>query len=219
MPPYQCEQLCLYHFLVVSKNELRTWPLLKYRIVYKGGVPTKVTSQGIMSSAAPLIRDDVVQLFQGLVAPLEAKDIEIGIYNATIDFAMLNKIPLTWQSDLFKDAYMAKCRSVFANLNSESYIGNTSLIERLKDGEFYPHDIATMPREHVFPEKWRAIQDAEDRRLQSAYEMTQSAMSDQITCGKCKKKKVSYYELQTRSGDESMTTFYTCLHCGNQWKC
>lgn len=166
-----------------------------------------------------VLRDDVVQLFQGLVSPLEAKDVEIGIYNATIDFASANKIPLTWQSELFREAYLAKSRSVFSNLNCDTYVGNPTLIERLKDGEFYPHDIAYMSRDHLYPSRWSEIQAIEERKMASAYEMTQTAMSDQIQCGKCKKKKVSFYEMQTRSGDEAMTTFYTCLNCGNRWKC
>lgn len=170
-----------------------------------------------MAAHHAIIRDDVTEVFQGLVSPLEAKDIEIGIYNASIDFASANKIPLTWQSELFKDAYLARARSVFANLNCESYVANTNLIERLKDGEFYPHAIAAMPRENVFPERWRAIKESEERKLQSAYEMTQVTMSDQITCGNCKKKKVSYYELQTRSADEAMSIYYTCLLCGHKW--
>ena len=37
-------------------------------------------------------------------------------------------------------------------------------------------------------------------------------------CGKCKKKKTTYYQLQTRSADEPMTTFVTCHNCGNRWK-
>ena len=176
-----------------------------------------MTSAAAAANAA-LVREDVTQLFQGLVSAIEAKDIEIGIYNSTIDFASANRIPLSWHSDVFNEVYYAKARCVFANLNSESYIANSALIERLKDGEFYPHDIASMTREHMYPENWRAIREAEDRRLQSAYEITQVAMSDQITCGNCKKKKVSYYELQTRGGDEAMSIFYTCLVCGHKWK-
>ena len=29
----------------------------------------------------------------------------------------------------------------------------------------------------------------------------------------------SYYQLQTRSADEPMTTFVTCINCGARWKC
>jgi len=41
----------------------------------------------------------------------------------------------------------------------------------------------------------------------------------QFKCGKCKSKKTDYYQLQTRSADEPMTTYVTCKSCGNRWKC
>lgn len=39
-----------------------------------------------------------------------------------------------------------------------------------------------------------------------------------LTCGKCGMKKTSSYEMQTRSADEPMTIFATCLCCGNRWR-
>ena len=38
-----------------------------------------------------------------------------------------------------------------------------------------------------------------------------------FTCNKCKKSKTTYYQLQTRSADEPMTTFVTCLNCNIRW--
>lgn len=64
----------------------------------------------------------------------------------------------------------------------------------------------------------------EKERLRSkeAYEMKQSAMTDQIKCGHCVKKgwksKITYYEKQIRSADEPITTFYKCHTCGHKWK-
>lgn len=46
----------------------------------------------------------------------------------------------------------------------------------------------------------------------------QSASTDMFKCSKCKQRKCTYYQLQTRSADEPMTTFVTCCHCGNRWK-
>jgi DNA-directed RNA polymerase subunit M/transcription elongation factor TFIIS len=40
-----------------------------------------------------------------------------------------------------------------------------------------------------------------------------------LKCGKCKSLKTTYYQLQTRSADEPMTTFVTCKGCGHKWKC
>ena len=40
-----------------------------------------------------------------------------------------------------------------------------------------------------------------------------------FTCGKCKSTKTTSYQVQTRSADEPMTVFVTCMDCGNKWKC
>ena len=44
-------------------------------------------------------------------------------------------------------------------------------------------------------------------------------MTDEFKCGKCYKRRCTYYQQQTRGADEPMTTFVTCLECGNRWKC
>eukprot|EP01059_Diplonema_ambulator_P006803 TRINITY_DN163_c0_g1_i5.p1 TRINITY_DN163_c0_g1~~TRINITY_DN163_c0_g1_i5.p1 ORF type:complete len:592 (+),score=156.15 TRINITY_DN163_c0_g1_i5:671-2446(+) len=44
------------------------------------------------------------------------------------------------------------------------------------------------------------------------------AVTDQFQCGRCKARKTTYFQMQTRSADEPMTTFVTCVNCGNAWK-
>lgn len=44
------------------------------------------------------------------------------------------------------------------------------------------------------------------------------AETEEFKCGRCGKRKCKYYQLQTRSADEPMTTFVTCINCGNRWK-
>ena len=75
-----------------------------------------------------------------------------------------------------------------------------------------------MSSEELYPEKWVTIIEKQKRKLKEAYEIKQVSMTDLIKCGKCKKNKISYQELQTRSGDESMTIFFTCLSCGHKWR-
>ena len=42
--------------------------------------------------------------------------------------------------------------------------------------------------------------------------------TDLFKCGKCKSNDCSYFQLQTRSADEPMTTYVWCGSCGNRWK-
>ncbi|MFW9830710.1 MAG: transcription factor S [Candidatus Thorarchaeota archaeon] len=37
-------------------------------------------------------------------------------------------------------------------------------------------------------------------------------------CPKCNNKEAYYWQVQTRSGDEAMTTFYRCTQCGQTWR-
>lgn len=165
------------------------------------------------------VRKNVVELFKSLkVTNDEATDIEIGVYNFSIDYATQQLIPLTWSSDVFKELYTNKARSIFNNLNPNLSIKNERLLKRLKNKEFLPHELANMVPEQMYPEIWKEIIDRETLRTKSAYEPSATAMTDRYTCGKCKKNRCSYYELQTRSADEPMTMFITCLHCGHRWK-
>ncbi|PSR93269.1 Transcription elongation factor TFIIS like [Actinidia chinensis var. chinensis] len=44
------------------------------------------------------------------------------------------------------------------------------------------------------------------------------ATTDQFRCSRCGKKETTYHQMQTRSADEPMTTFVTCVNCGKNWK-
>ena len=46
----------------------------------------------------------------------------------------------------------------------------------------------------------------------------ESAPDGAFTCSKCRSKKTTFYEMQTRSADEPMTLFIQCLSCGSRWK-
>lgn len=149
---------------------------------------------------------------------IEAKDLEIGIFNASIDYANSLKIPTSWSCDLFAETYLNIAMSIYSNLDKNSYIKNEKLMDRLKNREFLPHKLPYMNCEEIFPEIWKDILEKLERKIKGAYEIKQVSMTDQIKCGKCKNNKVTYYELQTRSGDEAITQYFNCICCGHKWK-
>lgn len=166
------------------------------------------------------VRNKLVCLLQEelKLSEIEAKDLEIGIFNASIDYANSLKIPTSWSCDLFAETYLNIAMSIYANLDKNSYVKNEKLMDRLKNREFLPHKLPYMSCEEIFPEIWKDILEKLERKIKGAYEIKQVSMTDQIKCGKCKNNKVTYYELQTRSGDEAITQYFNCICCGHKWK-
>lgn len=59
---------------------------------------------------------------------------------------------------------------------------------------------------------------AEEALFKARGATSAQAETDMFKCGKCRGRKCTYFQMQTRSADEPMTTFVTCVNCGNHWK-
>lgn len=170
-------------------------------------------------------REKVIEKFESLIKNENisnyktiAKDIEKGIYNSSLKYADSKGIIKRWDNKLFKKIYLAKSRSVYSNLDGNSYIKNKRLLTRLQSKEFKPYQIAEMEPIRLFPENWKKLLDEKSKRDKLLYETRKEMATDIFKCGRCKKNECTYYQLQTRSADEPMTTFITCLNCGKRWK-
>ena len=146
-------------------------------------------------------------------------NIEKGIYNWSIKEATKRRIVKKWTNEMFVHLYVDHFRSIYFNLNKNSYIKNSDLIKKLHKGNLKSYNIAFMSPQELFPEQWKELVENKIKRDKSKYEINMEAATDEFKCFKCKKRKCTYYELQTRSADEPMTTFVSCLNCGNRWKC
>jgi len=166
------------------------------------------------------VRNKLISMFQNdlSLSEIEARDLEIGIFNSSIDYANSLKIITSWSCELFAETYINIAMSIYANLDKNSYIKNENLLNRLKEREFLPHKLPYMNANEVFPEVWKDLMEKHQRKIKGAYEIKQVSMAEDIKCGKCKKNKVTYYELQTRSGDEAITQYFNCICCGHKWK-
>ena len=147
-----------------------------------------------------------------------SENIEKGIYNFIIRQTTEKGILKKWDNQKFRCLYINKSRSVYSNIDKNCYIGNKRLLSRLKEGEFLPHQIAFMDKQHLFPENWKELIDEKYKRDRVLYEIDQGGATDEFKCTRWKQRKCTYYELQTRSADEPMTVFVTCLNCGKRWR-
>lgn len=140
-------------------------------------------------------------------------NLEKGIYNWTLEKAETLNVVKRWDNNRFVQLYSDRLRSVIRNIT------DPDLHKRLMNKEIKPHKVAFMTHQEMCPEKWREMIAAKKLKDENRYAPRLEASTDNFTCYKCKSKKCSYYQLQTRSADEPMTTFVTCLDCGNRWKC
>ncbi|KAF2707496.1 transcription elongation factor-like protein s-ii [Pleomassaria siparia CBS 279.74] len=158
-------------------------------------------------------RDNCVRLmYDGLAFMSEEMPDDILAIAKQIEFS-------AWANAESKnsEAYRAKMRSLFQNLKNKS---NPRLRKRILSGEIPPKTFVTMSHEDMKSEERKAA-DAELQKQNMNDAMVaviDKAISKEFTCGKCKKKMVSYSQAQTRSADEPMTTFCECMNCGNRWK-
>ena len=79
------------------------------------------------------------------------------------------------------------------------------------------HEFAFMTHHEMDPKRWEKLLTEKAKRDEKKYERTQK-VSSEFTCRKCKSNDCTYYQMQTRSADEPMTTFVTCMSCANRWK-
>ena len=147
------------------------------------------------------------------------KNLEIGIYNSSIREADKRGIIKKWENVHFRTLYKNKCISIFSNLKKNNYIGNNYLCKQLKNENIKAYNIPFFEKNQSFLERWKSIQDKKEKLGKFKYEKRTEIASDLYKCSKCGQKKCTFYQLQTRSSDEPMTTFVTCVNCGKHWKC
>jgi DNA-directed RNA polymerase subunit M/transcription elongation factor TFIIS len=138
-------------------------------------------------------------------------NLERGIFNYSVSYSSSRD----WDF-MFKHIYTSKAVRIYTNLNPYNSLKNTELIHRFFRKEFTEFELAHFDSEKLFPSQYYELM--EMYRDKTNPFVKQEATNDGAHfCGKCKTNKTTYYQLQTRSADEPMTTFVQCA-CGNRWR-
>lgn len=141
-------------------------------------------------------------------------DLEKCILNHSFDVSTSQP---AWDNPDFVSIYKHKFLSL-----QNSIRNNPALKEKIVSKKLKPMDVITMQPEQLWPDGPRAT--AIEKKIHK--ELRKQALIDEVKnqkglfkCGRCKSMKTTYYEMQTRSADEPMTVFVSCLNCGKNWKC
>lgn len=167
-----------------------------------------------MSARRQLNINKFAKIFELSIEDTLVKNLEKGIFNETIHYCKEFSIDLKWSSPEFLKKYAQLSRKVYANI---TYTKNAENVKkRILNNEWTPELIASMSHEELYPEYYEKFREENIEKIKKA---NKSESHDGFfKCGKCKSKNTTYTQAQTRSADEPMTTFVTCLNCNNRWK-
>ncbi|KAJ3064324.1 RNA polymerase II elongation factor [Rhizoclosmatium hyalinum] len=158
-------------------------------------------------------RDKTVELFvNALSIGIQNADQKLLLWKARqIEEAMFKEY------NGFSEKYKSQFRTLLSNLKN---VDNLKLRTEILGGDIAAKSVATFTSQDLMSEsaKFAAKKaEAEFNHWASTAKSTE-AVTDEFKCGKCGQRKCTYYQKQTRSADEPMTTFVTCQNCGNKWK-
>jgi len=113
--------------------------------------------------------------------------------------------------------YRGKMRSLYLNLKEKS---NPGLRASVVSGDLKVERFCTMTTQEMASEERKSADRAieEKNMFLSLGAGEAAAETTAFQCGRCKQWKTRYRQAQTRSADEPMTTFVTCVNCGHRWK-
>lgn len=158
-------------------------------------------------------RNGVIEMLDTRINNIEVStELENYVVEYATKEATNHKIVVKWDNSSYVQLYLDRVRSIYLNLSNEK------LISDLLNKEITPEILANMTHQEMNPEHWKDLIDKKRKRDANKYNNNAQASTDMFTCRKCKSKRCTYYELQTRSADEPATIFVTCLDCGKNWK-
>lgn len=130
--------------------------------------------------------------------------VETAILERTIRDAKAWFVDIGWDNPVFRNMYrtravqLFKCRDLLQTMSPDEFANSTPVQQD--------------------PERWAKMVESTNEKEKATYSKRSTA-SIFMNCSSCKRKtRCDSYQMQTRSADEPMTTFVTCLECDKRWK-
>lgn len=159
------------------------------------------------------IRDKVVENFKEFLT--SSVELEEAILHVVCEQAIKENIEIDWNNRVFWNMYRSRAISFYEYMRRGTDI---DWLTKLKSGEITHRQFAEMNAVDLCPSMWKSSIEKIIESEKKLYAKNENAAIF-MWCSACKKKtKCDYYQMQTRSADEPMTTFVTCLECSRRWK-
>lgn len=141
-------------------------------------------------------------------------NIELSCYNSCIKQSNKLLIYINWDNPKFVYLYQLFCNKITKNLDSESEVGESYLIDKVVNENIDIKNIADMTSDNLCPTKSENIK--QNLILRNSQKLNYKT-STLYTCRNCGKNKTRIQEYQGRSLDEGTNLSCTCNFCGFHW--
>lgn len=138
------------------------------------------------------------------------KTIEQGFYNYTKQYCFNNNNYITMASAIYRDIV----RNFLYNCD-QNHRTIKQIKKNISENNFNPYNLAFLRPDELDEDNWIKIilrKNTTEEKFNNLPTITWRA------CRECKMTQYFFYQLQTRSADEPMTTFYICKQCGKTYK-
>jgi DNA-directed RNA polymerase subunit M/transcription elongation factor TFIIS len=127
--------------------------------------------------------------------------------------SMLNKyMSEDYSFQLEQEIYETISHLKYSCVENVYYCKAVEIITAIENGAEPSVLLAQKSMMDLQPDKWETLKQ-KDRSLKMKLENL--ATTDNYKCPKCKKRKATVTQVQTRSADEPATTFVRCMECGH----
>lgn len=137
--------------------------------------------------------------------------IELSIFEYSLIYCQNHQFGVEFIKAVYEDKY----NNIISNINLTPGINNKTFKNLILTKQINPSYVAFLSPAQIHPDKWQYFikkkEYIEQRENNISY-------SDAYKCYKCGESKAKISQAQTRSADEPMTTFVTCLVCHNTFK-
>ena len=159
----------------------------------------------------------IAEIYNLPTGSAKVKNTEISIQNWVYAHTASPTQNASWENPMYRWRYKQRVMSIIFNLRK-----NPALVEAIINTKTVnPAEVGRMTAEQLWPEGPMAKSIVKHRELDMQREMNKMKEDEDyeglLTCPKCKSRKTTYYQMQTRSADEPATNFCSCA-CGYRWR-
>lgn len=138
--------------------------------------------------------------------------IECGIFEYVLIYILHNNVDINLSIAIYKDKFC----NMLSNFNTSLPTFNKELVNNIFNKNFDFQGLAFLEPHEINTKNWEILIKKKELR---EYRKNNIMATDLYLCHKCKNRRCSAFQLQTRGADEPMTTFVECLICFHKFKC